>query len=197
MIFVTFEGVFRSLLNEFIVINELLSQGEITYCLSDKYKPEFLYPIGEYVLWKLKTSWDDYNELYHAAAFFEKVGEDKAIQIDSHLLFINSGLSGVVFILYGNLRKIEKRMLIRDEQKSLLLKYFHIVEKGRGYGQNWLSKVILPYYKSMAYKDIFLASSHPDSFRFYEKFGRTIGQYCSKSDNQLYERQGKFFRLEL
>ena len=179
------------------MIKELLTQGEMAFCLSDEYKPQFLEPVGKYVLWKLKICWDDYNELFHAAAFFEKVNRDKTIHIDSHLMFKKSELSGVVFILSGNLRSIEQRMQIKDEQYALLLKYFHIVEKGRGYGMTWLNEVILPYYNSKSFTRIYLASSHPDSFRFYEKFGCAIGEYYSKSDNQLFVRQGKYFMLEL
>jgi hypothetical protein len=178
------------------MITDLFKQDEIIYSMSDAYEHGFLEPVGKYVLWKIKTAWDDYNELYHAVAFFEKVIKDKTIQIDSHLMIKGTELSGVVFILHGAIRRIETRMQIKDEQKSLLLKYFHIVEKGRGFGKNWLNKVILPYYKSKSFTKIYLASSHPDSFRFYEQFGGAIGEYSSKSDNQLFVRQGKFFMLE-
>jgi hypothetical protein len=153
--------------------------------------------VGKFVLWKLKNDWDDYNELYHASAFFEKVAADKGLWIEPHLMINENELAGVVFIIGGTITSIETRMNIQDEFRSLLFKYFHIIDKGKGLGKKWMKDIIFPYYKNLGYRSIYISSSHPKSYPLYEKYGKCIGTYSAFSDNKLFERNGKFFEVHL
>ncbi|HGM3506378.1 TPA: hypothetical protein ACKOR7_000943 [Clostridioides difficile] len=40
-------------------------------------------------------------------------------------------------------------------------------------------------------------SSHPKVFTLYNRLDKCIGEYISRSDNGLYERIGKMFRISL
>jgi len=179
------------------MIKEIYRDGDNRYCLSKEFKPEYLEPIGKYVLWKLKNVWDDYNELYHAVSLFERIKADKDLWIDSHLMFKGDNLEGVAFIIGGNVQKAESRTKIYEERKSLLFKYFHIIEKGKGLGQKWLGKIILPYYQNLGYQTIYVGSSHPKSFPLYRKFGHSIDEYKVSSDNKKHERNGMLFEIDL
>jgi hypothetical protein len=179
------------------MIKELFKDQDHTFYLSKEFKPEFLEPIGKFVLWKIKNQWDDYNELYHATAFFEKVKTNKELWIDSHLMMKNDELVGVAFIIGGNIQNIDYRIEIYEERKSLLFKYFHILEKGKGYGTKWLSKIIIPYYQNLGYQSIYVTSSHLKSFALYEKYGHCLDEYTMQSDNKLFERKGKMFEIGL
>lgn len=176
---------------------ELFEDGDRKFVFYDEYMPEFLEPVGKYVLWKLANAWDDYNELFHASAYFNKVITTNDLWINSHLMLNKADISGVAFIVGGNLRNIEKRIEIPDEDKSLLLKYFHIVDRGKGFGKKWLNNIIFPYYKNRGYQKIYIGSSHPESFLLYEKFGKCIYEYNSLSDNKLHQRKGRFFEIDL
>ncbi|QKY68720.1 hypothetical protein [Lentibacillus sp. CBA3610] len=79
----------------------------------------------------------------------------------------------------------------------LIFNYFHISQEGRGNGERWLKKVIMPYYKLKEYKAIYLKSSHPKSFSLYSRLGVEIGSYESNSDNHLMTRKGKIFKIPL
>lgn len=179
------------------MIKELYNDLIYNYCISKEFKIEYLAPVGEFVMWKLKNEWDDYNELYHSTIFFEKVRANKELWIDSHLMLKDSKLIGIGFIIGGDIQSIENRIEIQHERKSLLFKYFHIIEKGKGLGTKWFSKVIFPYYKNLAYHDIYIASSHPKSFSFYEKFGIGIADYKLFSDSKINERVGRIFKVDL
>jgi hypothetical protein len=179
------------------MIKELYNDADYRYCIAKEFKPEFLEPIGKFVLWKLKNEWDDYNELYHATAFFEKIRYDKDLWIDSHLMLKNETIEGSAFVIGGNIQKAETRVEIYEERKSLLFKYFHVVEKGKGFGQKWLSKIIIPYYRNLGYQSFYITSSHPKSFPLYKKLGHCLDEYTTKSDNKLFERKGLFFEIDL
>ncbi len=176
---------------------ELYSNSELRFCLSDEFKMEYLEPVGKYVNWKLQNGWDDYNELYHATEYFTKAMANKNVWIHSHLMMNKSDLACVALIVGGNLKSVENRIEIQNEEKSLLLKYFHIVDKGKGNGQKWLKEIIFPFYKNLEYQHFYIGSSHPKSFALYEKFGHCIYDYNLLSDNNLHERIGKIFRIDL
>ncbi|WP_339810558.1 hypothetical protein [uncultured Imperialibacter sp.] len=178
-------------------MQKLYTSGDWSFFLSQSFHPRFLAPTEHYVQWKLTNDWDDYNELTHATRFFDEAQKKPTLEVDSHLLMKGGKLKGALFILRGELATIESRYPIPEPEKSLILKYFHIMERGQGIGQRWLKEVIIPYYGKLGFADIYLSSSHPKSFGFYEKFGKEIATYTSASDNGLLTREGKCFRVAI
>lgn len=174
----------------------LLVQENAKFAVDTAFDFRYLSPVGQYVQWKLDYNhWDDYNELYHASKLVEDLKKHTDVWFDTHCLFRDNIIIGVLLIVGGNLKKLETKYDIKDQ--SLLLKYFHIVDKGNGYGSFWLKSVILPHYKQKGYQHIFVNSSHPDSFPFYNRLGSPIANYEQMSDNRLYKREGSCFRINL
>jgi hypothetical protein len=107
---------------------------------------------------------------------------------------LREGLNiGVLIIVGGDLKKLETKYDIKDD--SLLLKYFHITEKGNGYGSFWLRSVVIPHYRERGFKHIYVNSSHKDSFPFYKRLGSLIATYEQMSDNNLHCREGSCFLI--
>lgn len=155
----------------------------------------FLLPIGEYVNWKLQHEWDDYNELYHAVHFIEQLSAIDGLWLEPHTLEKEGKLMGVLFIVGGMLEKLGDAKKL--DEGTLLLKYFHIVSKGNGYGSYWLQRVIVPHYRERGFRAIAISSSHPKSFNFYSKLAQETASYCKASDNGIYQRPCKSFKLSL
>lgn len=174
----------------------LLERNSEKFVLQKKFDITYLSPVGHYVQWKLENNlWDDYNELYHATKLTEDLKKQPNVWFDTHCLYRDDLITGVLLIVGGDVKKLETKYGIKD--KSLLLKYFHIIDKGNGYGSFWLKSVILPYYKLKGYQHIYVNSSHPDSFPFYKRLGSSIANYEQMSDNRLYRREGSCFLLNL
>ncbi|MBL3656353.1 hypothetical protein [Fulvivirga sediminis] len=152
-------------------------------------------PIGKYVNWKLENSWDDYNELYHAINYIESLKNLEGIWYEIHTIEKDGDIKGVVTIVGGDLNKL--RVDKADAKNTILLKYFHIIEKGKGYGSYWLKSVIMPYYYDQGFREILISSSHPKSFNFYNKIGEEVDTYYKTSDNGLYERISKTFVVRM
>lgn len=178
-------------------VAHIFTKGDQVFGISHSFQPHYLLPVAEFVLWKLKNDWDDYNELYHAARYFENIKSDESLQIDTHLIIVGKELKGVVFIISGKVRRLETKYAIEKEENALVLKYFHILDRGRGTGQFWLQEVIFPYYRNQGFERVYLNSSHPQSFNFYRKFGTHIGDYTQESDNGLFVRKGSSFEILL
>lgn len=171
---------------------------ELQFFEDKNFDIEYLSPVLCYVQWKIENhQWDDYNEFYHAVNFVEKLKRQEGIWFDSHLLKRGNKQIGILFMVGGKIKQMEKRFVIEKEENSLLLKYFHITEKGNGYGSQWLKSCIFPSYKDRQYVHIYLSSSHPASYPFYSRIGNTIGSYEQTSDNQLFVRKGQCFRIDL
>ncbi len=167
------------------------------FVLYTSFQSRFLSPIGQYVNWKLANGeWDDYNELFHATALIEKLQRNPVIWFDTHTLERDQQIIGVLFVVGGNIAALEEN-LQTPEEKTLLLKYFHIAEKGKGLGSYWLQSVLLPHYLAREYDYIHVNSSHPASFQFYRRFGKQIGNYHRTSDNGKYRRKGASFLIPL
>lgn len=178
---------------------ELLNEKDNLHFLVDnEFDIRYLSPIQSFVQWKMDNNlWDDYNELYHACRLVEQLKTQKEVWMDTHLLVKKERIIGVVLIVGGKIQALEKKYTIEKEAQSLLLKYFHIVEKGQGYGSLWLKSVIIPHYQEKKYERIYLNSSHPDSFPFYKRLGKLIATYEQPSDNHLYQRTGNCFLIDL
>ncbi|UII27457.1 hypothetical protein LVD15_03225 [Fulvivirga maritima] len=152
-------------------------------------------PIGKYVNWKLENSWDDYNELYHAINYIESLKKLEGICCEIHTIEKDGDIKGVLTIVGGAIDKLGVNH--GDFKKTILLKYFHIIEKGKGYGGYWLKSVIMPHYYDLGFRQMLISSSHPKSFNFYNKIGQETETYYKKSDNDLYERICKTFVVRI
>ncbi len=179
-------------------MNLLAEKEDIKFKIDTSFDIRYLSPVQKFVQWKLENNeWDDYNELYHASKLIERLKTQENIWLDTHLLFKKETITGVVLIVRGEIKKLENKYSIEDQEHSLLLKYFHIVEKGKGLGSFWLKSVIIPYYKGNGFTQIYLNSTHPDSFPFYKRLGTVIFQYEQPCDNNLYKRLGNSFLIKL
>lgn len=159
---------------------------------------KYLSPIGDFVQWKLENEhWDDYNELYHVTRLIEDIKKEQGIWIEIHSIIRNEDVMGVLLILGGEIKAFESKYEIEKENLSLLLKYFHVVDKGKGFGSYWLKSVVFPHYRERGYQQIYVNSSHQDSFPFYERLGSLITAYQQISDNRLYLREGNCFLIRL
>lgn len=171
---------------------------DLSFFIDPKFHYGYLKPISEFVTWKLESqNWDDYNELFHATSFFESIKSNKNIWVNTHLLYKNNMHIGSLFIIGGEISNTDKEIRQSNEKDSLLLKYFHIVDKNNGYGSLWLNQIIIPHYKTLNFKYIFVNSSHPKSFNFYKRIGTQIQTYQKASDNKIYNRIGNSFKINL
>ncbi|ADF51849.1 MAG: hypothetical protein CMP12_13075 [Zunongwangia sp.] len=177
---------------------EIIGTGknDLKFIRYKAFNSKLFLPISTYVSYKLEHDWDDYNELFHAVNYIQNIKNIEGVWFDIHTVQNNDRIIGVLTIVGG---EIEKLGIPHDSQttSTLLLKYFHIIDKGMGYGSYWLKSVIFPYYQSKNYSKILISSSHPKSFNFYEKIGEEMESYTKMSDNQLHERKCKTFSISL
>ena len=107
-------------------MNLLAEKEDIKFQMDTSFDIRYLTPVHKFVQWKLENNkWDDYNELYHASKLIERLKTQENIWLDTHLLFKNEAISGVVLIVRGEIKNLENKYSIEDQEDSLLLKYFH------------------------------------------------------------------------
>ncbi|KEO71801.1 hypothetical protein [Anditalea andensis] len=170
----------------------------LTFTISKLFNHKLLTPISSYVNWKLDNEhWDDYNELYHVTKLILLLQKDPEVWFDTHNIVKNNTIVGVLLIVGGKVSKLENKYEIDNEEQSLLLKYFHLVEKGKGIGTHWIKNVIIPHYKNQGFNRIYVNSSHEKSFSFYQKFGKLVTTYEQISDNLIYKRNGECFKIDI
>ncbi|MEM9981248.1 MAG: hypothetical protein AAF734_02055 [Bacteroidota bacterium] len=171
-------------------------ENELNFVLYNYFDSRLFSPIGKYVNWKLENDWDDYNELYHSMNYIENLKDIDGIWYEIHTIEKNMDIKGVLTIVGGDIEKLGIENSL-DMNNTILLKYFHIVEKGKGYGRSWLNSVIFPYYFEKGYNKVYVNSSHPKSFDFYKRIGTEIKDFTKKSDNKLYDRRCKSFLITI
>ncbi|WKN46144.1 hypothetical protein [Tunicatimonas pelagia] len=171
-------------------------EDNVNFVLHKSFSSRLFSPIGKYVNWKLENNWDDYNELYHAINYIETSKDIDGIWYEIHTIEKNQEIKGVLTIVGGAVDQLAIDTIL-DTESTILLKYFHVVEKGKGYGSYWLKSIISPYYFDKGFREIYISSSHTKSFNFYNKIGEEIKTYTKRSDNQLYERTCKTFIIPL
>ena len=170
-------------------------RDEATFFIHTTFQDHFLLPVEHYVNWKLKHDWDDYNELYHCQQFISEVSLIDDVWVETHTIEKKGDIVGVLLIVGGELQKLS--IPGKVDSTTILLKYFHIIDKGNGYGTYWIKHILIPYYYKRGIKTILVSSSHPMSFPFYERLGEEISSFVKKSDNGRFERQCKSFRITL
>lgn len=175
--------------------------NNINIGVSTEFKSEYLEPIIKNLLFKVKNGWDDYDELYHCCKLIESVKSNDNMNMDFHIMKKDEKYLGIILASRGtfgfDIFFKEPILIDEDDKDILILNYFHISPEGRGNGERWLSDFIMQYYKSKHYKAIYIKSSHPKVFSMYSRLGIEIGEYISSSDNELFIRNGKIFKILL
>lgn len=172
----------------------------IDFGISSEFNGKYLAPIIKNLLYKAENEWDDYDEVYHCCKLIEKIKSSENMKMDFHIMKKDEKYLGIALVSSGILDYPlffrEPVQIDEEDQDVLIFNYFHISQEGRGNGEIWL-KNIMQYYKSKQYKAIYLKSSHPKVFSMYRRLGAEIGEYSGRSDNGLFERKGKIFKIEL
>ena len=179
----------------------LRGEGELGFWVSDTFSGTLLVPILKNMLVKAEAGWDDYNEAYHCCRLIETVKENPGLTMEFHSLRRGRNVLGVCLVTHG---RIEGPLFFPEgfqppekPEQILVLNYFHIAPEGRGNGEHWLRDLILPHYREKGYEALYVKSSHPRAFSLYTRLGQPVGEYLSNSDNGLYTRPGKLFRIPL
>ena len=173
--------------------------NEINFGVATEFDSKYLTPIIQNLLFKAENEWDDYNEVYHCCNLIEIVRKNKDMNMDFHVMFKDEKYLGIALVTKGNIDYktffIEPIPINENNKDVLIFNYFHISQEGRGNGQIWFRDIIIPYYKSKNFKTIYVKSSHQKVFSLYSRLGTEIGEYTSSSDNQLFVREGKIFKI--
>ncbi|MFF2754433.1 hypothetical protein ACFVR1_11895 [Psychrobacillus sp. NPDC058041] len=173
----------------------------ISFGVTSEFNSNYLTPIIQNLLFKAENEWDDYNEVYHCCNLIENIRNNKDMNMDFHLMMKDEKYLGIALVNRGNIdyKTFFKEPIPISENNNdvLIFNYFHISQEGRGNGQVWFRDIIMPYYKSKNFKTIYVKSSHQKVFTLYSRLGTEIGEYTSSSDNQLFARKGKVFKISL
>ncbi len=180
----------------------LYSEDGWDYGVTDVFDPAMLRPIIENLKYKQEHEWDDYDEVKHAGSLILSVLTHGGMQMDFHFMIKDDTYSGIALCTTGQLDETlffgSKLPVIKEEEgEYLFFNYFHIAPDSRGHGEMWLRDVIMPYYGMVGYKAMYLKTSHPRSWSLYSRLGRTVGTYTTYSDNKLYKRKGRIYRLPI
>lgn len=176
-------------------------ENELGFWVTDTFSGKMLRPILMNTLYKAETAWDDYDEVFHCCQLIEAVRQNPKMTMEFHYITLKQQLVGIGLVSSG---KIDKSLFFpagfnppEAMEKILLFNYFHISPEGRGNGEHWLRDIILPSYSGRCYEAFYVKSSHPKVFSLYGRLGLQVGNYSCKSDNGLYIRQGKIFKIPL
>ena len=180
----------------------LYRKNDLEFCFSDVFEGRFLLSILENMKAKiLHQEWDDYDELHHCCKIIHDFSQQKGLTMDFHTLRRDGEQLGMVMMTHG---AIDPRIYagsgiaISDPTDQVaLLSYFHISPAGRGNGTFWLRDLIMPFYADQGYTAIYLKTSHPRAFPLYDRLGAVIGNYTFPSDNGVYSRVGRIYRIPL
>lgn len=172
---------------------QIASKDDLTFHIHTGFDKKFFSPIRSYVDWKLQNNWDDYDELTHSLDFIYQLIRNKS-WFNIHTLEKQNEVKGVLTIVSADNDDME-HLNNRKVEQTILLKYFHVVQKGAGLGSHWLRSVIMPYYHKKGYSHILVSSSHPKSFNFYRKFGSELKTFTKPSDNNKFQRICKTFLI--
>lgn len=177
------------------------NKNDINFGVTTEFNSKYLTPIIQNLLFKVENEWDDYNEVYHCCNLIESVRNSKDMNMDFHIMMKDKKYLGIALVSKGNIDYNiffkEPIPLNENNNDVLIFNYFHISQEGRGNGQLWFKDVIMPYYKSKNFKTMYVKSSHQKVFSLYSRLGEEIGEYTSNSDNQLFVRKGKVFKITL
>ena len=177
-----------------------LLDNDYVFEMHTLFKGEFLSPIIHNLNEKYRHHYDDYNEVYHCNHLIHEIKKLTDVTLNYHTIYLNEQCIGIALISYGNLDStffLGQDHLIKNPTSAIVLNYFHISQKGQGLGTHWLTKVIMPFYKSQNKETLYLKSSHKNAFSLYERLGKKIGDYTTQSDNHQFQRHGHVYEIKL
>lgn len=166
---------------------------------------KYLYPVQQYGKEKIDNNmYDDWNELEHTTKWIQKIlksiNENNGDILDIYYLEDNSNIIGVLFCLSvsDNLKNfLEESNVNLINDKVAQLSCFHILKDYRGIGKKWLKNEVLKDLQEQGFKKIYIKSSHNKALKLYDTLGTKIGNYIDISDNELYQRFGYIYRIDL
>lgn len=168
---------------------------------------KLMYPVIRYGEEKLENNmYDDWDEYKHTRKMInelqQSLKEKQDLKIDIYFLEENNLVIGICFFIKGKnymanfLQKIENYPY-NTIDNSVQLTCFHILKEYRGIGTKWLKDIIFPDLIKNNVKEVYVKSSHNKALNFYQKLGQQIGQYIGISDNELYQRLGYIYRINI
>lgn len=166
-----------------------------------------MYPVIRYGEEKLENNmYDDWDEYKHTTKLineiYQRLKEKQDLKIDIYFLKEDDLVIGICFFIYGKsymenlLEKIENKPF-KTIDNSVQLTCFHILKEYRGIGTIWLKDIIFPDLIKNNMRTVYVKSSHNKALSFYKKMGDQIGQYIGISDNELYQRLGYIYRINI
>lgn len=174
----------------------LFLSGERQYAVTTRFDPRYLAPVASFVKWKrAHQQWDNYDEHVHAMQFCNELNREPRCWLETHVAYNRDVQVGVMLMAGGELTHLEKRFM--PEPMSLLLKYFHVADRGQGIGSQWLDTVVMPHYRERGFLRMYVCSTHPASFPFYSRRGRVIGEYTRQSYEGDCPWSGRCFMIPL
>ncbi|MGE4276075.1 MAG: hypothetical protein AB7E30_02725 [Lawsonibacter sp.] len=179
----------------------LRQEGTLEFLVSDTFDGTMLSPMIQNLLVKAENGWDDYDEVFHCCQLVEAVRREARLRMEFHTLRREGRVVGVGLMTGGQITcsLFFPAHLLPPEPREgqLVFNYFHVAPGERGVGSRWLQEVILPYCKAQGNRAVYVKSSHPRVFSLYARLGTEVGSYSAHSDNNLFHRPGKLFRIDL
>lgn len=168
---------------------------------------KLMYPVIRYGEEKIENNmYDDWNEYKHTRKMInelqQKLKEKQDLKIDIYYMEENNLVIGICFFINGKnymesfLEKI-KNYSYKTIDNTIQLTCFHILKEYRGIGTKWLKDIIFPDLIKNNVKEVYVKSSHNKALNFYQKLGQQVGQYVGISDNELYQRLGYIYRINI
>lgn len=179
----------------------LHQEGTLEFLVSDTFDAAMLSPIIQNLLVKAEHGWDDYDEVFHCCQLVEAVRREDSLHMEFHTLRRDGRVVGVGLMTGGQVASplFFPAHLVPPEhlERLWMFNYFHVAPGARGVGGRWLREVILPYCRAQGGRTVYVKSSHPKVFSLYARLGSEVGRYSTHSDNGLFLRPGKLFRIDL
>ena len=178
----------------------LLREGPLEYRVSDQFHSEMLIPVMENLLLKARSGWDDYDEVYHCSRLIHAAERRPNLHMLFHTLRRDCRVAGLCLATRG---AVDDPLFFPPgcapvrPGRAAVLNYFHIAPWARGVGEHWLRDVILPHCAGLGAEAAYVKSSHPRVFSLYRRLGAEVGSYTASSDNGIFSRPGKLFRIPL
>ena len=168
---------------------------------------KIMYPVIMYGKEKLENNmyddWDEYKHTRKMIKELEKNLQDKQnLKIDIYFIEENNLVIGICFFIFGKdyMEKFIEKIEGSNNKifnNSAQLTCFHILKKYRGIGTEWIKKVIFPDLIKSNIQELYVKSSHNKALHFYQKLGEQVGRYVGISDNELYQRLGYIYRINI
>lgn len=166
---------------------------------------KYLYPVEQYGKEKIKNNiYDDWNELEHTSKWIQKIlksiNDENGDILDIYYIEDDGKIVGVIFALSGsdNILKFLRECNIEStSEKVAQLSCFHIIKDYRGIGREWLKNEVLKDLKQQGIKNVYIKTSHNKALRLYDKLGTRVGNYIGLSDNELYQRYGYIYKINI